>query len=65
MLFYKLYNGLYDLQLYDYFTVSAERRRIYAYLQVQEMEIQQYIHRKNSKINERVPQPIESKTHRF
>ena len=32
-----------------------------AYLQVQEMEIQQYIHRKDSKINERVPQPIESK----
>ena len=29
MLFYKLFNGIYDLQFYDFFTVSAERRRIY------------------------------------
>ena len=29
MLFYKLYNGLYDLQFNDYFTVSAKKRRIH------------------------------------
>ena len=28
LLFYKLYNGLYDLQFNDCFPVSAERRRI-------------------------------------
>ena len=63
MLFYKLYIGFYDVQFFDCFTVSAERRRIY--LQVQEKEIQQYIHRKDSMVNEYFSQRIESKTHRL
>ena len=30
ILFYKQYSGIYDLQSYDYFTVSAERQRTYS-----------------------------------
>ena len=60
-LFYKLYNDLYDLQFYDNFTVSAERQRIY----VQELEVQQYIHRKDSMIIECFSQLIENRTDRL